>query len=291
MELMKMELNTQPEADAVAQALTDSATQDVNDQLDHEIDGVPPMGASGTDMLDEVPTHSDLDTYVPNDDESKLILAVDEAGTEYKVMHEKLTKLFDRIRPSVLALKDNVFRVRKGVSGRAVVIGGIAVSWEEYCCHTFGVCPRRINQLLEIDDRNDDRIVIPPTKKHHLTEQQLEVMLDAKYEEGVAAGAAGVEDDSDTEVDDETEAGAPKDVRKLDDAINSSPVPECPKAAGEAYVYFEQFKDEPETMGTEISTMLFDLGLDYATIKQVLRIVEKDAATTCRDLESSGRKK
>jgi hypothetical protein len=287
-----METNAQPEADAVAQALTDPTTQDVNDKLDHEIDGVPLMGANGTDMLDEVPTHSDLDTYVPNDEESKLILAVDEAGKEYKKMHEKLTKLFDRIRPSVQALKDNVFRVRKGVSGRAVAIGVIAVSWEEYCQHTFGVGARRINQLLEIDDRNDDRIVIPPVKKHHLTEEQLQGMLDDKYEEGVTAGTTGVNDESDAEDEDETEAGAPEVVRKLEDVINNSPVTEYPKPAGDrAYAYFEQFKDEPETMGTEISAMLFDLGLDYATIKQVLRIVEKDAVDTCRDLENAGRKK
>jgi len=218
-----MHVNFQPEADAVGQASAAPATQEVNTNLDHEIDGVPPMGANSpsTDELDEVPIHSDLDTYVPNDEESKLILAVNEAGTEYKKMHEKLTKLFDRIRPSVLALKDNVFRVRKGVSGRAVAIGGIAVSWEEYCHHTFSVGARRINQLLEIDDRNDDRIVIPPVKKHHLTEQQLQGMLDDKYEEGVAAGAAGVEDEGKA---DETESGAPEVVRKLEDVINNSPV-------------------------------------------------------------------
>jgi len=219
---------------------------------------------------------------------------VDEAGKEYKKMHEKLTKLFDRIRPSVQALKDSVFRIRKGVSGRAVAIGGIAVSWEEYCHHTFGVSARRINQLLEIDDRNDDRIVIPPVKKVHLTHERLEAMLDAKYKEGISAATAGagVEDESDTEVDDESEAGAPEVVRKLQDVINNSPLPEYPKASGDrAFEYFDQFKDEPETLATEISAMLFDLGLDYATIKQVLRIVEKDAADTCRDPEGTGRKK
>jgi hypothetical protein len=291
-----MQTNTQPEADAVAQALTDPATQDVNDQLDHEIDGVPPMGANSpsTDMLDEVPTHSDLDTYVPNDEESKLILTVNEAGTEFKKVHEKLTKLFDRIRPSVQALKDNVFRVRKGVSGRAVAIGEIAVSWEEYCHHTFGVSARRINQLLEIDDRNDDRIVIPPVKKVHLTHERLEAMLDAKYKEGVSAAAAGagVEDESDTEVDDEPEAGAPEVVRQLEDVINNSPLPEYPKAAGDrAFEYFEQFKDEPETLGTEIASMLVELKLDLATIRRIFKIAEKDATETIADLCKVGEEK
>jgi hypothetical protein len=287
-----MQTNTQPEADAVAKPLTDPTTQDVNEELDHEIDGVPPMGRNGTDMLDEVPDqHADLDTYVPTDDEEKKIALVTDAGAEYKTLHVKLTKLFDQCRPWVQDLKDNVFRVRQGTSGRAVVISGVALSWEEYCQHTFGVGARRINQLLEIDDRKDDRNVLPPVKKLHLTHEQLEAMLDAKYEEGISAGAEGVKDDSDADDEDETEAGAPEDVRKLEDVINNSPVPEGHNAAGEAYEYFEQFKDEPETMGTEISAMLFDLGLDYATIKQVLRIVEKDAATTCRDLEGSGRKK
>ena len=284
-----METNAQPEPDVVAQALTDPATQDLNDQLDHEIDGVPPMGANCTDMLDDVPTHSDLDTYVPNDEESKLILAVDEAGTEFKMMHEKLTKLFDRIRPSVQTLKDNVFRVRKGASGRAVAIGKIAVSWEEYCHHTFSVSARRINQLLEIDDRNDDRIVIPPVKKHHLTEQQLQGMLDDKYEEGVAAGAADVEDNGEA---DETEAGAPDVVRKLADVIADSPVPKYPEAVGNrAFVYFEQFKDEPETMGTEIASMLVELKLDLATIRRVFKIAEKDATDNLSDLCMVGEEK
>lgn len=286
-----MEQNTQPEADAV-EASPDSATQNVNEELDHEIDGVPPMVANGLDMLDEVPTHSDLDTYVPNDEESKLILAVNEGGAEYKRMHEKLTKLFDRIRPSVQALKDNVFRIRQGTSGRAVVIDGVALSWEEYCHYTFGVGARRINQLLEIDDRKDDRNALPPVKKVHLTHEQLEAMLDAKYEEGISAGAAAVDDDSDADEEDETEVGAPEVVRNLADVIANSPVAEYPKAAGDrAYEYFAQFKDEPETMGTEISAMLFDLGLDYATIKRVLRIVEKDAATTCSDLEGASKTK
>ena len=56
---------------------------------------------------EEVPEHPDMETYVPNDEEAKLILNVNEAGAEYKKMHEKLTKLFDRVRPSVQALKDN----------------------------------------------------------------------------------------------------------------------------------------------------------------------------------------
>jgi hypothetical protein len=284
-----METKLQLGADAVGQALAAPATQEVNDNFDHVIDGASPMDATDTGMLDEVPTHSDLDTYVPNDDESKLILAVDEAGTEYKVMHEKLTKLFDRIRPSVLALKDNVFRVRKGVSGRAVVIGGIAVSWEEYCCHTFGVCARRINQLLEIDDRNDDRIVIPPVKKYHLTEQQLQDMLDEKYEQGVGAGAAGVEDNEEA---DETAAGAPDVVRKLEDVITNSPVPNYPEAAGNrALAYFEQFRDEPETLGTEIASMLVGLKLDLATIRRVFKIAEKDATENISDLCKIGEEK
>jgi hypothetical protein len=281
---MKMELNTKPEADAVAQASADPATQEVNDELDHEIDGVPPMGANSpsTDMLDEVPTHSDLDTYVPNDEESKLILAVDEAGTEFKKEHEKLTKLFDRIRPSVQALKDNVFRVRKGTSGRAVAVGGIAMSWEEYCHYAFGVGARRINQLLEIDDRKDDHNVLPPVKKFHLTHEQLDSMLDAKYEQGVAAGAAGVADNDEA---DETEAGAPEVVRKLADVISDSPVPKYPEAAeNRAFSYFEQFKDEPETMGTEIASMLVRLKLDLATIRRVFKIAEKDATETIADL-------
>jgi hypothetical protein len=285
-----MDTNFQPEAGTVGQALADPATE-VNDNLDHEIDGVPPMGANGTDMLDEVPDqHADLDTYVPTVDEEKKIALVTDAGAEYKTLHVKLTKLFDKCRPWVQDLKDNVFRVRQGTSGRAVVIGGVALSWDEYCHHTFDAGARRINQLLEIDDRKDDRNVLPPVKKVYLTHEQLEAMLDAKYEEGVSAGAAGVNDESDDE--DETEMGAPEPVRKLADVIANSPMPEYPKAAGDrAYEYFAQFKDEPETMGTEISAMLFDLGLDYATITRVVRIVERDAATTCRDLVGADRKK
>lgn len=270
--------------------MADPATEEVNDKLDHEIDGVPPMGANGSDMLDEVPDHSDLDTYVPTDDEEKKIALVSDAGAEYKTLHVKLTKLFDKCRPWVQDLKDNVFCIRQGSSGRAVVIGGVALSWEEYCVHTFGVGARRVNQLLEIDDRKDDRTVLPPVKKIHLTHEQLDAIKEQAYEAGIAA-AAEARAESDEE-EDETEAGAPEVVRNLEEAVNNSPIPEYPKAAGDrAYEYFAQFKDEPETMATEISAMLFDFGLDYATITRVLRIVEKDAATTCRDVEVAGRKK
>jgi hypothetical protein len=159
-----MQTTTQPEVDAVAQALTDPATQDVNDQLDREIDGVPPIGANSpsTDELDEVPDHSDLDTYVPNDDEVKKIALVTDVGTEYKNLHVKLTKLFDKCRPWVQDLKDNVFRVRQGTRGRAVVISSVALSWEEFCLTTFDVGAKRVNQLLEIDDRKDNRPTLLP---------------------------------------------------------------------------------------------------------------------------------
>jgi len=283
-----MQLNTQPEAEAVAQALTDPATEEVDDNLDHEIDGVPPMGANNPnpDKLDEIVEHPDMDTHVPTEDEEKKIALVIDAGTEYKTLHVKLMKLFDKCRPWVQDLKDNLFRVRQGSSGRAVVIGGIALSWDEFCHATFDVGAKRINQLLEIDDRKDDlRPTLPPVKKLHLTQQQLEEMLDAKYEEGIAAAAEGVEDEVD-----ETEAGVPEVVRQLEEAVANAEVPKLVKG-DDVYDYFRQFEKDKQTIATELSAMLVELGLDLQDINEVLRLAAKDAKKTLIDMCVGSEKK
>jgi hypothetical protein len=43
------------------------------------------------------------------------------------------------------------------------------------------------------------------------------------------------------------------------------------------YLYFSQFKSEPQTLGDELAAMLIEFGLDLYQIKDVLRYAEKDA--------------
>ena len=46
------------------------------------------------------------------------------------------------------------------------------------------------------------------------------------------------------------------------------------------YLYFSQFKSEPQTLGDELAAMLIEFGLDLYQIKDVLRYAEKDAKLT-----------
>jgi len=53
------------------------------------------------------------------------------------------------------------------------------------------------------------------------------------------------------------------------------------------YAYFERFREEPQTMGDEISAMLIEFKLDQRQIKEVLRYAEMSARRTLNQLQTA----
>jgi hypothetical protein len=54
-----------------------------------------------------------------------------------------------------------------------------------------------------------------------------------------------------------------------------------------SYAYFEQFKEEPQTMGDELAAMLVEFGLDLTQIKEVLRYAEMNAKRTLNQMQTA----
>jgi len=212
--------------------------------------------------------------FPDNCDHGRLLAAVIAAGEEFKAIHKKLSELFDGgLREQIEALKADVFGVSKGVSGRQVLVQKKLMCWSEFCLFCFGVSSRRINQLLDIEDvekrtaRCEARHEAQKQKEEdaaavHVEEDDLRM-----YVNGVAQGQDPEPEEVDEVVDqlEETlkEVGVNPDYDRQD-----------------PYWHFSQFKDEPQTLGTEISGMLLDFGLDLAAIKEVLTIAQKDAKKT-----------
>ena len=71
-------------------------------------------------------------------------------------------------------------------------------------------------------------------------------------------------------------------------ATTPSPLATVHTSEGDkSYNYFEQFKEEPQTMGDEIVSMLIEFKLDQHQIKEVLRYAEMSATRTLQQLKVS----
>lgn len=210
--------------------------------------------------------------FPDNSDHGRLLAAVIAAGDEFKAIHKKLTELFDGgLREQVEALKADVFCVSRGVSGRRVLVQKKLMCWSEFCLFCFGVSARRINQLLDIEDM-EKRTARCQAKQEGQKEEDAAVVHVEEddpriYVNGVPQGHDPEREEVDEIVDqlEETlkEVGVNPDYDRQD-----------------PYWHFSRFKDEPQTLGTEISGMLLDFGLDLAAIKEVLTIAQKDAKKT-----------
>lgn len=224
----------------MSQALLKAKQQEAAEQLANapELMGNRP----DPDATDQLPIN---DAYTQT-----LIDEVLSYGNEFKAIYVKLSKLFDNIRPQVQMLKDNVFKVTQGSEGVEININGTMMDWPTFCADVFGVGTKRVNQLLEIKDRGH-QLTSEPKKRVSMTEAEFEQHIAEAREEGKKnADPAG----------------------SLQEVLNDLPIP-----ADDVYAYFDQFKAEPQTLGTEISAMLITLGLDMDTIKRVLEHIVEDA--------------
>jgi hypothetical protein len=219
--------------------------------------------------------HVDNESVIPTEEQKVTILRVLEAGKEFKPLHEKLTVLFDRIRPDVQTLKDDVFRVRQGDPGLEVLIptdkGDVLMDWETFVTYAFGVGAERIRQLLQVKDKEfGNKVKTVP--KVHLTRAEYDDAINEAFE-------AGKQTASDADVDEDDESVVPDFVQKLEQTLTQATT-----VADKSYEYFHQFKDEPETYAMELSAMLIEHGLEFTTIERITKLMLKDAKKTLCDL-------
>jgi hypothetical protein len=204
-------------------------------------------------------------------DHGRLLAVVIAAGEEFKVIHKKLTELFDGgLREQVEALKADVFRVSRGVSGRQVLVQKKLMCWSEFCLFCFGVSSRRINQLLDILDA-EKRTARCEAKREEQKQKEQDAAVVHVEEDDQRMYVNGVAQGPDVH---ETESAAELE-RTLEEVSN-----DLQYDRRDPYWHFSQFKDEPQTLAREISGMLLDFGLDLAVIKEVLTIAQKDAKRT-----------
>jgi hypothetical protein len=204
--------------------------------------------------------------FPDNCDHGRLLEAVMAAGEEFKAIHKKLRELFDGgLREQIEALKADVFGVSKGVSGRQVLVQKKLMCWSEFCLFCFGVSSRRINQLLDIEDA-EKRTAHCEAKREEEDAAVVHVEEDDQrmYVNGVAQGP------------DAHEAEPAAELERVLEEVSNDPQYD----RQDPYWHFSRFKDDPQTLGTEISGMLLDFGLDLAAIKEVLTIAQKDAKKT-----------
>jgi hypothetical protein len=235
-----------------------------------------------------------------------------ETGIRFRAINQSLKELFTpQVVEAVRHLKDDVFRVRKGSAGvtvkftdgvenipHLVMAGRWLGDWVGFCYGVFGCTPRRINQLLDLEDQEKRQerdakrkaaAKLPEGYERRgnqmlpvgaVTQTVVEISSDESdvYQEEADCG-----EDNEPEIQD---VEANDDVQQLEQTLTAVGA-NHKYDSKDAYGYFSQFKDEPQTLGTEISGMLLDFGLDLAVIKKVLRVAEKDATKTLCQVEEA----
>jgi len=266
---------------------------------------------------------TNMSTYQPNEQEKKVIAVAVAAGEQFKPVHKKLREIFtDEVVKQIDKLKAEVFGVTQGSAGRTVTVSTdplLNFQWSEFCYWCFGVSAHRINQLLDTDEYNVQLQIERRAEQKRLREEQ-----QAKYQQQLADAAAVIGADptpvSDAEAVailrtawDKVVAAGGNDlnrVKMIDFCIKELENPITPLVGDEAsdsdviqnieaaginphfdkkdpYAYFEQFREEPQTMGDEISAMLIEFKLDQQQIKEVLRYAEMNAKRTLNQMQTA----
>lgn len=248
-----------------------------------------------------------MEAYKPNAQEKKVIAIVVTAGEQFKPLHKKLREIFtDEVVKQADKLKSEVFGVSHGNAGRCVNVSAdpnVALNfyWTEFCGWCFGVSARRINQLLDTDEAREER------KKEYARPRPADsanapANLNGnpnfsgrelkKYEQDLAELAAHPEWQRQAQkVTDDSELKPLHKERVMHrgngdfEQVKRDALQMVSFDHKDPYAYFEQFREEPQTMGDEISAMLIEFKLDIHQIREVLRYAEMGAKRTLQQLE------
>jgi hypothetical protein len=254
--------------------------------------------AEPNSVTNEIQNHKKefhVDKYKPNSEEKKVITKVIAVGEQFKPLHQKLGELFTpEVRHTIAALKLQTFKVTKGDEGQLVELSvNKALMWKDFVQTYFGVTARRINQLLDTEEVKAERAAVLEAKQPFTTETPAPVTHQEKDREQLGMVVNRL--DSINKAVQQVVGDKPRwsQHEEYAEVINEAQKPSglvSPEIAQiesagmnphfdrkDPYLYFSQFKSEPQTLGDELAAMLIEFGLDLYQIKDVLRYAEKDA--------------
>jgi hypothetical protein len=216
---------------------------------------------------DEDPEHP---TTEPDEETVKLF---EECGKRSKAFRNAGDEI-ESLKPTVLRLKDK-FGVKKGYEGRRLIVDGHnALLWSEYCQITFNVTSHRMNQLMNAVDKDLGTVVRqqgkPDVEKPLYKKGYAKAVEDLAFKGYVPPVSEHREDVTQEHRDNVVEMQAAPEPKPLD-----------PK---DPYAFFEQFKEEPQTMASEIATMLINFDLDDTTL---LAALKKELKTQRKEIADS----
>ena len=204
----------------------------------------------------------DLTLQIPDDDTKKLLAKCADHGVRFR----SISKEIDSMRSDILGLKAK-FGVKQGYCGKRLVIDGVnAMLWSEYCQHIFGVSAGQMNRLLNAtDEKAVDTMPPDPreSKNYKLGLRDAEEKYDLWKRKQLAAGTIFKAD-----------CALPDQLPETKPVSVASPV-----NRDDPHAYWRQFREEPQTMASELVAMLAEVGMDYQTILQVVEAVKKQAKT------------
>lgn len=242
--------------------------------VSEELNNLPPVVAS--DILSEV-THEDNpepieyydeDVVVPDQETLELIEDVTKNAEEFKATHKKLKKLVDPHKIAALKVR---FGVSQGVRGHSLLIGKMPMNWEDFVRFFYDCTPRHLNRLLNIEDEKPTNVRQPDPAKSR------------NYQLGYDSAEAKFEDWKRKQL----AAGI---VFKSDCALpKSTPVATPAFDKQDPYAYWEQFREEPETLSGELVAMLSELGLDYQQMLKVVELMKKEAKAQAGQPNTKGK--
>jgi hypothetical protein len=132
-----------------------------------ELDGLTSENFSEVEP-DEPETEKQVEDFpegakFPDEETVNLIACVIKLADDFKPAHTKLKNIIEANRVKILLLKDK-FGVRKGWAGHHLLVGRSGkktpMLWADFVLFYFDVTPKRINQLLDVEDEKERSLTI-----------------------------------------------------------------------------------------------------------------------------------
>jgi hypothetical protein len=243
----------------MADELNEISTAEIA-ELEDEMEDV---GGQDDDYVDDGVYHS----IKPDATTKKLLAEI----ASNKDRFRSACDVIDQLRPSIIALKTK-FKVRQGHKGIGIFIEECAqyTQWNEYCQYMFGVTAHRMNQLLNEKDKPFAAAVKKPDCEKPMFKKGYKAAVEETVNKLEAAGI---------NVAEALKTATPPQV-----TTREEPKPFIdPK---DSYAFFETFKAEPQTMASELASMLIEFNMDDTqlidALKKELKAQRKELAKAAK---------
>jgi hypothetical protein len=220
-------------------------------------------------------------------------LTVHTRSKEVGMMVMKFIHYFERFKPLVVSMKEKLCAPRG--SKRRTMVDGQEVTWSEYCTLYYGCSYRWVQKLLDGDyvSIKGEDAVDEVKSASDATEGNGDADVDQtetkkpSRKDVVIAGLQKKNGELITQVEGLVEELIQQEAKyllklavKKHEAAESEdePVVEREPAdfdIGDPYLHFHQFRDEPQTMASELAAMLLEFHMDEQQTTTLLDLLKK----------------